>query len=80
MRVPFDVLRDRLAVYLGPHTARTALKTYAQRAFGLPAEQLTAAQARTLLDAMRPSLKTLLGAAQTDRIVAQLAVELELRS
>ena len=79
MRPPFEVLRDRLSVYLGPNTARTALKTFAQRSLGLPAEELSAAQARQLLDALRPMLKTLVGAAQCERIVAQLSVELDLR-
>jgi len=81
MRAPFEVLRDRLAVYLGPHTARTALKTFADRAVGNVApEHMNAEQARRLLEALRPMLKTLVGAAQCERIVAQLGVELELHA
>jgi hypothetical protein len=82
MRAPFEVLRDRLAVYLGPHTARTALKTFADRAVGggVAPEQMTVAQARKLLEALRPMLKTLVGAAQCERIVTQLGVELELHA
>jgi hypothetical protein len=82
MRAPFEVLRDRLAVYLGPHTARSALKTFADRAVGahVAPEQMNAAQARKLLEALRPMLKTLVGAAQCERIVAQLGVELELHA
>jgi hypothetical protein len=82
MRAPFEVLRDRLAVYLGPHTARTALKTFADRAVGgaVTPEQMTAAQARKLLEALRPMLKTLVGAAQCERIISQLGVELELHA
>lgn len=79
MRLPFEVLRDRLSIYLGPNTARTALKTFSQRALGLPAEDLTSAQAKQLLEALRPMLKTLVGAAQCERILAQLVVELDLR-
>ena len=79
MRPPFEVLRDRLSIYLGPNTARTALKTFAHKSLGLAAEELTTPQAKQLLDALRPMLKTLVGAAQCDRILAQLAVELDLR-
>ena len=79
MKPPFEVLRERLTVYLGPNTARTALKTFAQKSLGVAAEELTAAQAKQLLDALRPMLKTLVGAAQCERILAQLAVELDLR-
>ncbi len=57
MRPPFEVLRDRLSVYLGPNTARTALKTFAQRSLGVAAEELSAAQARQLLEALKPMLK-----------------------
>jgi hypothetical protein len=80
MRPPFDVLRDRLALYLGPHTARSALRTFADRSLGVPLEQMSAAQARRLLEALRPMLKTLVGAAQCERIVSQLAVELDLHA
>jgi len=78
MKQPFEVLRDRLSVYLGPNTTRTALKTFAQRSVGVAPEELSLAQAQQLLEALRPMLKTLLGAAQSDRIVVQLGVELDL--
>ena len=80
MRSPFDVLRERLSVYLGPNTTRTALKTFAQRTMGGAAETLSVAQAKDLLLALRPTLKALLGAAQCDRILAQLDLELTLRT
>lgn len=80
MRPPFDVLRDRLAIYLGPHTARSALKTFADKAIEVPLEQMSTAQARKLLDSLRPMLKTLVGAAQCERIVNQLTVELDLHA
>ena len=80
MRQPFEVLRDRLAVYLGPHTARSALKTFADKAVGVAPEQMSAAQAQKLLESLRPMLKTLVGAAQCERIVSQLTVELDLHA
>jgi len=78
MKQPFEVLRDRLSVYLGPNTTRTALKTFAHKSVGVAPEELSNAQALQLLEALRPMLKTLLGAAQCDRIVVQLGVELDL--
>ncbi len=79
MRPPFEVLRDRLSVYLGPNTARTALKTFAQKSVGVAPEDLDARQAQQLVEALRPMLKTLVGAAQCDRIIGQLVLELDLR-
>jgi hypothetical protein len=79
MKIPFEVLRDRLTIYLGPNTARTALKTFAQKALGMAAEDLSTSQAKQLLEALRPMLKTLVGAAQCERILAQLVIELDLR-
>jgi hypothetical protein len=80
MRQPFEVLRDRLAVYLGPHTARSALRTFADKTLRTAPEQMSAAEARRLVEALRPMLKTLVGAAQCDRIVTQLNIELELHA
>jgi hypothetical protein len=79
MKIPFEVLRDRLTIYLGPNTARTALKTFAQKSLGMAAEDLSTSQAKQLLEALRPMLKTLVGAAQCERILAQLVIELDLR-
>jgi len=80
VRQPYEVVRDRLAVYLGPHTARNALRTFSEKTLGCAPETITAAQAQKLLEALRPMLKTLVGAAQCDRILAQLHIELELHS
>jgi hypothetical protein len=80
MRPPFDVLRDRLSIYLGPHTAKSALRTFADKSLGVPLEQMSAAQAQQLLVSLRPMLKTLVGAAQCERIVSQLTVELDLHA
>lgn len=80
MRQPFEVLRDRLAVYLGPHTAKSALKTFADKTLRMAPEQMTAGDAQKLVEALRPMLKTLVGAAQCERIVSQLNLELELHA
>jgi hypothetical protein len=80
MRLPFEVLQDRLAVYLGPNTARAALKTFAQKSVGVPPEKMSPEQAKRLLEALRPMLKTLLGAAQADQLVAHMGLEMDLRT
>jgi len=80
MRPPYEVLRDRLSIYLGPNTARAALKTFAYKTVGVAPEDLDARQAKQVVDSLRPMLKTLVGAAQCDQIVHQLCLELDLRA
>lgn len=76
-RAPSDIIQDRLAVYLGPHTAKTAVRTFSQRTCGVGPEQLTRPQAVKLLEGLRPALRTLLGSAKTDVVLQDLARELE---
>jgi hypothetical protein len=77
-RVPSEIIYEHLAVYLGPHTAKTALRTFAQKALGIAPEEVSPAQAPRLLDALRPALKTLLGAGKCQSVVEQM--ERDLRS
>jgi hypothetical protein len=77
LRQPVEVIRDRLAVYLGPHTARNAVKTFFG---GSEADTLDAVRAASMLGALRPMLKTLVGSSQCERILSQLTLELGLRS
>lgn len=72
-----DVIERQLAVYLGPHTARTAVRTFAQKAVGKAPEQLGHADALKLLDALRPMLRTLLGTDESESLIVQLQAELE---
>jgi hypothetical protein len=67
-RSPAEVIADALTVHLGPSTARTALRTFASRA-GLSVETLSPADAPRLLEALRPMLRTLLGAAPADAVL-----------
>ena len=78
MKQPFEVLRDRLSVYLGPNTTQTALKTFTHKSVGVAPKKLSMAQTLQLLKALQPMLKTLLNTAQCDRIVVQLGVKLDL--
>ena len=76
-RTPSDIILQQLSVYLGPHTAKTAIRTFAQRALGVAPEAVTREQAPRLLDALRPALRTLLGSAKCDVVLADLAQELK---
>lgn len=73
---PSELIEAKLSPLLGPNTARTAVRTFCQRATGGPPEALTAADAPRLLAALRPTLRTLLGAAAAEHLLADLAREL----
>ena len=72
-----DVIADRLATYLGPHTARVAVKTFSMRALGRGPETLTRADVPDLVKALRPMLRTMVGKVKCEAILAQLERELE---
>ena len=60
----------RLAEYLGPHTARAAVRTFARSALVLEPEELRREHVPGLLEALRPMLKSLLGKAICEDILA----------
>lgn len=72
------MIRDHLAVSLGPHTARNAIKTFAARALHKAPEQLTLDDVPALLAALRPMLRTLIGADACEEFVAEIRHELVL--
>jgi hypothetical protein len=65
-------IQARLAALLGPHMARTATRTFCQRSLGIEPEQLTAADVPRMAAALRPALRTLLGAAFADQVLEEL--------
>jgi hypothetical protein len=71
-----EVVLRALSVYLGPHAARSAVRTFSERELGKPPEALSAADCPALLAALKPMLQTLLGSDQADNVLAQLAEEL----
>jgi len=75
-RTPAQIIEKTLSVFLGPNTARNAVKTFAERSLGLAPEAVTRGDCPRLLDALRPMLKTLLGAAQCDALLEKLSREL----
>lgn len=74
-RTPAEIIADGLAGYLGPHMARNAVKTFAVKALGRPPEMLVRADIDPLLRALKPMLRTLLGAQQTEAVLAHLEKE-----
>jgi hypothetical protein len=74
-RTPAEIISDGLAGYLGPHMAKNAVKTFSQKALGRPAEMLVRSDVEPLLKALRPMLRTLVGAAQADSIIEHLTRE-----
>jgi hypothetical protein len=71
-----DRIADRLAVYLGPHTGRVAVKTFAQKALGRGPETLAVADLPKLESALRPMLRTLVGSARAELVLAEIRREL----
>jgi hypothetical protein len=76
-QVPSDIVIDVLSPYLGPHTAKTALRTFAQRTLQMAPESLTLTDLLKVIEALKPTLGGLLGSAKADEIVRQLDVELK---
>jgi hypothetical protein len=71
-----DRIADRLAVYLGPHTGRVAVKTFSLKALGRGPETLEIADLPALEQALRPMLRTLLGSARAELVLAEIRREL----
>jgi eukaryotic-like serine/threonine-protein kinase len=71
-----ETIARRLAAYLGPHTAKVAVKTFSHRAVGRGPETLTLADVPKLQVALRPMLRTFIGRAQCEQVLEQIAREL----
>jgi hypothetical protein len=70
-----DRIAGRLARYLGPHTARVAVKTFAARALSLEPEALRPRDVPALANALRPMLRTLVGKERSEVVVQQILLE-----
>ena len=64
-----------LAPYLGSFNARIAVKTFAQRVLQLAPEAVTSEHLPGLLDALRPTLYTLVGRDPTDALLERIRRE-----
>jgi hypothetical protein len=74
-KAPAEIVTERLAQFLGPHTSRVAVKSFSMRALGRGPETLTFADLPALLDALRPMLKTMIGAQRSELLLRDLARE-----
>ena len=72
-------IADSLAAYLGPHTARVAVRTFAQRALGHGAEAVTSAEAQALLDALAPMLRAFVGRERTAALLERIQRQVHVR-
>lgn len=75
---PADVVRAQIAQYLGPFTAKNAVQMVAKQALGTDADRLTRQQVPKLLEALGPTLRTLLGKDGAEKLAAQIRKELGL--
>ena len=78
MTTPAEVLRTKLSPYLGPFTAKNAVQMVAKQSVGMDAESVTRAQVPALIDALGPTLRTLLGREKADKVAADIRKELAL--
>ena len=70
-------LQKRLAVYVGPHTARLSLKTFAQKQFGVTPDRLPHTALPDLVRSLRPLLRSMLGEADGEKLQRLLLMECE---
>ncbi len=75
-RAPAEIIVETLSPFLGPHTAKTAVRTFSLRALNLTPEALTLTDAVKLTEALRPTLGALLGSDKSAEVLRILAAEL----
>ena len=73
-----DVVLRRLTAYLGPHTAKVAMKTFSMKALGHGPSTLTRDDVPALLVVLRPMLRTFIGRNECEKVLAE--IEREVRS
>ena len=72
-----DRVQKRLAVYVGPHTARLSLKTFANKLFGKPPAELPESALPELVKSLRPLLRSMLGEVDGEKLGKLLLMECE---
>ena len=73
--LPIERVQKRLAVYVGPHTARLSLKTFAHKLFGVAPSELAASQLPELVKSLRPLLRSMLGEVDGEKLGKLLLLE-----
>ena len=72
-----DQIIEVLEPYLGPHNARTAVKTFARRVFQRTPDTLTIKDLPALLEGMRPMLRTLVGEDSAESVLQAIQREVK---
>lgn len=67
-----DGIAALLAIYLGPYTARAAVKASSLDALGRAPDTLTPEDVSVLAEALRPVLRTFVGRAQAGILVDEI--------
>jgi hypothetical protein len=75
---PAEVVREHIAQYLGPFTSKTAVQMMSKQALGTDPDHVTREQVPALLDALGPTLRTLLGKGGAETVVGEIRRELAL--
>lgn len=70
-----QLIAERLAAYLGPHTARVAVKTFALRSLGRGPDEITPSDAPTLLEALKPMLRAFVGRERSEAVIERIREE-----
>ncbi|MGZ5445738.1 MAG: hypothetical protein ACXW31_17975 [Thermoanaerobaculia bacterium] len=78
MNSPAEIVRTKLSQYLGPFTAKNAVQMVAKQTAGTDADHVTRAQVPALIDALGPTLRTLLGKATAEKVANDIRKELAL--
>ena len=68
-----DAVISKLAIHLGPHVAKMALKSFAKKVGIASHEQLTVAHLPGLLADIRPMLNVMIGKGPSEVVVADIA-------
>lgn len=78
MTSPSEIIYRHLVHYLGPHTTRTALRTFCTKAVGKAPDEVTRAEIPQVLNALKPMMRTLIGAKESDAVLMLVTLELGL--
>jgi hypothetical protein len=78
MASPSETIYRHLVRYLGPHTTRTALRTFCTKAVGKSPDDVTAADIPQVLSALKPMMRTLIGTKESEAVLLLVTSELGL--
>jgi hypothetical protein len=77
-RPPGEVIRAQLAQYLGPFTAKNAVNMVAKKELGTDGDHIMLGQVPKVLEALGPTLRTLLGKEGAEKVTGQILKELKI--